>query len=122
ISKDFFTKIQQKMQKLGRTVAGNALNPQQTVKFQQYVYMFSDVPNLLDALGSHAGKNAPKRFISGLVKKRLDNEKRSSFAEKYPSLEAFCSRYDLDPNAEHDADFAAKWWAVSQYIKGVESI
>ncbi len=120
ISKDFFAKLQQKMQKVGRTVAANALNPQQTVKFQQYVYMFADVPDLLDTLASYATKKAPRGFMSDLVARR--SERRPSFAEKYPSLKAYCERYGIDPNAEHDADFAAKWWAVNQYIKGVESI
>src|SRR2546421_935420 len=86
INKDFFAKLQQKMQKVGRTVAANALNPQQTVKFQQYVYMFADVPDLLDTLASYATKKAPSGFMSDLVEKR--SEKRPSFAEKYPSLDA----------------------------------
>jgi len=120
ISKGFFAKIQQEMRTFGRKIAGNALNPQQTVKFQQYVYMFSDVPDLLAALDSYAAKKASKQFISDLVEKRSD--KRPSFAAKYPSSNAFCERYAIDPATEHDIDYAAKWWSVSQYIKGVESI
>jgi hypothetical protein len=120
ISRGFFAKIQQSMQKVGRTVAESALNPQQTVKFQQYVYLFSDVPDLLDTLASYAPKKAQKLIISDLIEKR--SEKRPSFAKKYPSPDAFCERYNIDPEAERDADYAAKWGAVSQYIRGVESI
>lgn len=122
ISKDFFAKVQRDMRSFGRKVAEGALNSKQTVKFQQYVYMFSDTSDLLDTLESHAVKKAPKKFISSLVKKRLDSESRSSFAKKYPSLDAFCERFGINRGDEQDADFSAKWWAVSQYIKGVESI
>jgi CRISPR type I-D-associated protein Csc3/Cas10d len=97
ISKDFFVRIQREMRAFGRTVAGNALNPQQTVKFQQYVYMFSDVPDLLSTLESYAAKKAPKQFISDLVMRRSD--KRPSFAAKYPSrdrsIETLPSRWRL---------------------------
>jgi hypothetical protein len=120
ISKNFFATIQQKMQSIGGKVAEDALNPQQTVKFEQYAYLFSNVPQLLDSLTSYASKRAPKRFISDLVAKRA--EKRPSFASRYPTCTFFCQHYQINAYAEDDSDFAAKWWAVSQYIKGVESI
>jgi CRISPR type I-D-associated protein Csc3/Cas10d len=120
ISKNFFSTIQQKMQSIGGKVAQDALNPQQTVKFEQYAYLFSNVPQLLDSLASYASKKAVKHFISDLVAKRA--EKRPAFASRYPTATTFCQRYQIDVIAEDDNDFATKWWAVSQYIKGVESI
>ena len=120
ISKNFFATIQQKMQRIGGKVAEEALNPQQTVKFEQYAYLFSNVSQLLDSLASHANRKAPKRFISDLVAKRA--EKRPSFASRFPTPAVFCQRYDIDTETEDDSDFASKWWAVSQCIKGVESI
>lgn len=120
ISKDFFATIQRKMQKIGGKVADEALNPQQTVKFEQYAYLFSDASQLLNSLTSYANRKAPKRFISDLVEKRA--EKRPSFAARYPSSVHFCNHYGIEPGAEDDIDLAMKWWAVSQCIKGVESI
>lgn len=121
ISKDFFATIQQKMGRIGGTVAREALNPQQTVKFEQYAYLFSNVSQLLNSLTSYASRNkAPKRFITDLVAKRA--EKRLSFASLYPTAADFCQRYQIEIGDEEDDDFSAKWWAVSQCIKGVESI
>ncbi len=120
ISRSFFGRIQQTMQNVGLKVAQSALSPLQTVKFEQYVYMFSDASHLLESLASYSGRRAPKRFISDLVEKRI--EKRPVFADLYPSPVHFCTSYGINPEDENDADFAAKWWAVSQFIKGVESI
>jgi hypothetical protein len=120
ISKNFFSTIQQKMQRIGGKVAQDALNPHQTVKFEQYAYLFSNVPQLLDSLASYASKKAVKHFISDLIARRA--ETRSSFAARYPTPTIFCLHYQIDAAAEDDSDFATKWWAVSQYIKGVESI
>jgi hypothetical protein len=120
ISKAFFAKIQQIMQNVGLTVANEALNPQQTVKFEQYVYLFADASDLLHSLASYATRKAPKHFITDLVEKR--SEKRPLFADLYPSPAHFCTHYGIDPEDESDTDFAEKWWAVSQFIKGVESI
>ncbi len=125
INKDFFTALQRKMQAIGGTVAGEALNPQQTVKFEQYAYLFSDAAQMLTSLTTYASKKAPKLFISELVAKRAEAKregKRPSFATKFPSKLHFCQRYEINPEAESDDDFATKWWAVSQVIKGVESI
>jgi CRISPR-associated protein Csc3 len=120
VSKNFFATVQQKMQRIGGKVAQDALNPQQTVKFEQYAYLFSDVSQLLDSLTSYASKKAPRRFISDLVAKRA--EKRPSFVSRYPTPAIFCQHYQIDVGAEDDNDFSAKWWAVSQCVKGVESI
>lgn len=120
VSKDFFITIQQKMQKMGGKVASKALNPQQTVKFEQYAYLFCNASQLLDSLTSYANRKAPKLFISDLVEKRAEN--RPSFAAKFSTVMDFCRHFEIEPEAEEDADFATKWWAISQCIKGVESI
>lgn len=124
VSKNFFATVQQKMQSIGGKVAEKALNPQQTVKFEQYVYLFSNVFQLLDSLTSYASKKAAKHFISDLIAKRAEKrtDKRSSFASRYPTSAIFCQHYQIDADAEDDSDFAAKWWTVSQCTKGLESI
>ena len=127
ISKNFFATLQQKMQSIGGKVAQDALNPQQTVKFQQYAYLFSNAPQLLDSLASYASRKASKHFISDLVTKRAEAAKkrpegRSSFISRYPNATVFCQHFQIDTAAEDDSDFAVKWWAVSQCVKGIESI
>ncbi len=122
ISREFFARIQQKMQKVGDKVADEALNPQQTVKFEQYAYLFSNASQLLGSLASYAVRKAPKRFLSDLIERRIQTKSRSSFREKYPSVEHFCQYFGIDLEYENDSDLAAKWWAVSQFIKGLESI
>jgi hypothetical protein len=120
ISTAFFAKIQQTMQNVGLTVAREALNPQQTVKFEQYVYLFANASDLLNSLASYATRKAPKRFITDLVEKR--SQKRPLFADLYPSPAHYCRHYGIEPEDENDGAFAEKWWAVSQLIKGVESV
>jgi CRISPR type I-D-associated protein Csc3/Cas10d len=96
------------------------LHSQQTVKFEQYAYLFSSPSQLSESIAAYAMKKPPKAFISKLIQKRAAG--RTSFAEKYPSYTAFCHHYEIDPKAENDTDFAAKWETVNQYIKGMESI
>jgi hypothetical protein len=115
IATTLFEQMRQEVGEQSYTVAEQALNYGQGLKFSKDVYLFSSLNDLVKAVSNYQLTQKPAGFVGKVIDKRVSRR-------KYASVEEFYTSYGIPVRADMDEALARRWNAMYFMLMGLESI
>lgn len=115
IATALFEQMRQEVGEQSYSVAEQALNYGQGLKFSKDVYLFSSLNDLVKAVSNYQLTQKPAGFVGKVIDKRVSRR-------KYASVEDFYTHYSIPVRADMDEALARRWNAMYFMLMGLESI
>lgn len=115
IATHLFSRIKNEAGDQAYTVADEACQNIQRLKFRKDVFLFGALEQLLQVVQDRSVVKKPAGFLAKIVAKRVEKK-------KYRDPDEFYDRFSIPLNADAEEAFAERWNAAYTILMGIENI